>query len=653
MLLGNSFVGLLMTIFAFSGLVFFFENDQPSVFTHKLQVWVAMVSICIARLADAIYWRVNLVSKLYNPRSALMRFSTGLYLTGGIWALYSILFYSTMSTVELAATMVVLAAMAGGAGTVLSPNKKLVGFYSTALLVPMSLCAITDEEGEFFILGVLGLVFWFGIFMSAFRYHKFFISTLHLKARNNSLLEQMKLERSETEKVNQLLIASNEKLDASNATLEAEVERRTADLYRLSNRDPLTNLLNRNGFLKYLNNILDTTRALDNSLALLFIDLDGFKQVNDSLGHKIGDIVLAEIANRLRNYTEENHLGRWGGDEFVAVVPYANVDTAKAVAHAMRSGVTIPIIANDNQITLDATFGIAMFPEHGETAVDLIQQADLTMYDQKRQQRGSIGVFSLALHQEIKREQQLCERLRCAIDNGEFTVFYQPIIDVKTSTLSSVEALLRWKCDNESISPAVFIPLAERSGLMPEIGAWVLNRALIDLSHWHFKQGLAISINVSVSQLLDDSFLKTVDNALKTTQVSPARLHLEITESVFASDKEVVRVKVNELVARGIKVSIDDFGTGYSSLSRLQSMPCDFIKIDRSFVQNSSEESDTIIRATLLMAKEFNCKTIAEGIETEEQKLHLAQLGTDYLQGFYFAKPMNASDLISWYNENY
>lgn len=653
MLLGNSFVGFLMTIFAFSGLVFFFENNEPSVFTHKLQVWVAMVSISVARLVDAIYWRVNLVGKAYNPRPALIRFAAGLYITGGIWALYSILFYSSMTTIELAATMVVLAAMAGGAGTVLSPNKKLVSFYSTALLVPMSLCAVTDDGGEFFILGILGLVFWFGIFTSAFRYNKFFINTLHLKARNNSLVEQMKVERSETEKVNQLLIATNEKLDASNATLEAEVERRTADLYQLSNRDPLTNLLNRNGFLKYLNNLLDTTRALDNSLALLFIDLDGFKQVNDSLGHKIGDIVLAEIASRLRNYTEENHLGRWGGDEFVAVIPYANVDTAKAVAHAMRSGVTVPIIANDNQVTLDATIGIAMFPEHGETAVDLIQQADLTMYDQKREQRGSIGVFSQALHQEIKREQQLCERLRCAIDNSEFTVFYQPIMDVASNTLYSVEALLRWKCDDESISPAVFIPLAERSGLMPEIGAWVLNRALIDLSHWQFKQGLAISVNVSVSQLLDDSFLKTVDNALKTTQISSARLHLEITESVFASDKEVVSVKVNELVARGIKVSIDDFGTGYSSLSRLQSMPCDFIKIDRSFVQNSSEESDTIIRATLLMAKEFGCKTIAEGIETVDQKLHLAQLGTDYLQGFYFAKPMNAGDLISWYNENY
>ncbi|KHT49793.1 diguanylate cyclase [Alteromonas macleodii] len=653
MLIGNSFVGFLMTIFAFSGLVFFFESDSPSTFANKLQIWGVMVCVSLLRLIDALYWRTNLAGKAYNPRPALIRFSTGLYVTGCIWALYSVLFYSSMATVELAATMVVLAAMSGGAGTVLSPNIKLVGFYSTALLVPMSLCALIDASGKFFILGVLGLVFWFGIFASAFRYHRFFISTLHLKAKNNSLMEQMRIERCETVKVNKLLIASNEKLDASNANLEAEVERRTADLYRLSNRDPLTNLLNRNGFLKHLNNLIDTTRALDNSLALLFIDLDGFKQVNDSLGHKVGDIVLAEIANRLRNYTEENHLGRWGGDEFVAVIPYANVDTAKAVAHAMRSGVTIPIIANDNQVTLDATIGIAMFPIHGDSAVDLIQQADLTMYDQKRKQRGSIGVFNETLHNEIKREQRLCERLRLAIENSEFTVFYQPIIDVTTNSLSSVEALLRWNCDGENISPAVFIPLAERSGLMPEIGAWVLNRALIDLSHWQFKPGLAMSINVSVAQLLDDSFFKVLDNALSTTKISPERLYLEITESVFAIDKDLVTKRVSELVARDVKISIDDFGTGYSSLNRLQSMPFNFIKIDRSFIQNSSEESDTIIRATLLMAKEFGCKTIAEGIETEQQRQHLSQLGTDYLQGFYFARPMNANDLISWYNENY
>ncbi len=652
MLIGNSFIGFLMTMFAFSGLLFFFESD-PLVFAQKFQIWILMMSVSIVRLIDAIYWRINLSGTAYYPRPALIRFSIGLYITAIIWGAYSILFYSTMTTIELAATMVVLSAMSGGAGTVLAPSKNLVGFYSSALLIPMSLCAIFDENGEFFVLGILGLIFWFGIFTSAFRYHRFFISTVHLKAKNNKLIEQMKIERNETEKVNKLLTVSNQKLDESNLNLEAKVERRTAELYRLSNRDPLTDLPNRNGFLKYLNDLLDTSRVHENSLAVLFIDLDGFKQVNDSLGHKIGDIVLVEIAKRLRNYTGDNHLGRWGGDEFVAVVPYANIDAAKAVALAMRSGVTIPIIADDNQVTLDATIGIAMYPSHGETAHDLIQHADLTMYDQKRKQRGSVSVFNEALLSEIRQEQKLCERLRTAIVNGEFTVFYQPIINASNQSLSGVEALLRWKCDDEYVSPTVFIPLAERSGLMPEIGEWVLNRALIDLSQWQFNHEISMSVNVSVTQLSDDNFSNVLDRALKTTQVAPEQLHLEITESAFTIDRKLISKRVNELVERKVKISIDDFGTGYSSLSRLQSMPFDFIKIDRSFIQNRTEESDTIIRATILMAKEFGCKTIAEGIETAEHETHVAMLGADYLQGFHFAKPMNANNFISWYNENY
>ena len=653
MLVGNSFVGLIMTLLAFSGLVFFFDNQFEQVNTLKRQFWLAMVVVCSLRFTDSFYWKFSLSHTTYNPSPVFIRFSLGLYVTGTIWALYAITLHPTMGTVELAASMVVLAAMSGGAGTVLSPSIVLVSFYSTALLLPMSICALIDDNKQFFILGVLGFVFWAGIFISAFRYNRFFLQTVQVKANYSMLREQIEHERIATEKVNRLLIETNEKLDASNANLENEVKKRTADIFRLSNRDALTNLLNRNGFLEHLNSLLDTSNTVHKSLAIVFIDLDGFKQVNDSLGHKVGDIVLAEIAARLQKYSEKNHLARWGGDEFLAVIPYATVDTAKAVAHAMRSSVTVPITASDNQITLDATIGIAMYPEHGETAVDLIQQADLTMYDQKRKQRGSVGVFSGALHEEIKREQHLCERLRSAISNGELTVYYQPIIDVKSDKVASVEALLRWQCDDESVSPVIFIPLAEKSGLMPEIGAWVLNRALIDLSHWHFTSHLRLSVNVSIAQLIDDNFLKTLDSALEGCQLDVRRLCLEITESVFANNAELVTNRLIQLKDRNIKVSIDDFGTGYSSLHRLQSVPFDFIKIDRSFVQNTSEESDTIIRATLLMAREFGCKTIAEGIETEAQRQHLAALGTDYLQGFYYAKPMSASNFITWYNENY
>lgn len=649
MLNSNIYVALVMTIITFSGLVFGFANEKQPV---KVALWSVLCVVVVLRLIDTIYWNTRLKGTDYSPAPVQARFALGICATGVIWATYAVLLFDSMSLIEAASTMVIFATMASGAASMLAPNRWLVYAYCTLLLVPISIVAIVSAGDNFMILGILGLVFWVGIFATSSRYHQFFLNTVTIRAQNNTLVEQMRNERQETAKINTILRKTNAQLDDANANLEQQIEQRTADIFRISNRDPLTNLLNRNGFLKHLHNLLDTTKALNNNLALLFIDLDGFKQVNDSLGHKIGDIVLAEIAHRLSQYSEKDQLARWGGDEFVAVIPYATEHTAIAVAHAMRSGVTIPIVALDNQITLDATIGIAIYPNHGSDAMELIQHADLTMYEQKRKQRGTIGVFSESLHDKIKTEQHLCEKLRHAIENGEFSVYYQPIMNSDNQKISSVEALLRWNCDGKNIPPTRFIPLAERTGLMPQIGTWVLNRACIDASQWSFSQPISLSVNVSISQLLDDNFVKALDNVLNTSAIPPASLSLEITESVFANNEEMVVSQIKAIKERGVKISIDDFGTGFSSLSRLQSMPCDFIKIDRSFVQNTSEGNDTIIRATLLIAREFGCKTIAEGIETLEQMHHIKSLGVDYFQGFYYSKPMPTSDFIIWYNKN-
>ena len=649
MLNSNVIVGLIYTMIAFSGLVFGFENDKQET---KILIWITMSIIVVMRTIDVIYWHKKLKTTDYSPAPVRARFACGIIATGLTWALYSVLIYDSMTIIEAASTMVVLAAMSGGASSLLAPSRWLVCIYCSLLLLPISLSAIIDNSNNFIILGILGVVFWFGILTGSSRYHRFFLSTLILKEKNNELVEQMRNEKLETIKINTILRQTNAQLDNTNATLEQEVEKRTADIFQISNRDPLTNLLNRNGFLKHLYNLLGTAKTLNNNLAILFIDLDGFKQVNDSLGHKVGDIVLAEIASRLSQYCEKDHLARWGGDEFVAVIPYATIHTAMAVAHAMRSGVTVPIMALDNQITLDATIGIAIYPEHGTDATELIQHADLTMYDQKRKQRGSIGVFSESLHSKLKVEQHLCEKLRNAVENGELSVHYQPIICAKQQSVTSVEALLRWTCNGENIPPSRFIPLAERTGLMSEIGTWVLHRACIDASQWPLDKPITLSVNVSISQLLNDNFVKVLDNVLTTSSINPTYLSLEITESVYANNAEVVARQIQAIKERGVKISIDDFGTGFSSLSRLQSIPCDYIKIDRSFVQNTSEESDTIMRATMLIAREFGCKTIAEGIETPEQMQHLKHLGVDYLQGFYYSKPMRSNDFVTWYNEN-
>lgn len=650
-LYGNVFTGLIMTMVGFSGLVFGFHSQSTS--SVKFSFWLLMLAVVLVRLGDAFYWLNKLNQKSYAPAAAEYRFAVGSTITATVWASYSLVLYDAMSGIELASTMVVVSAMAGGGASVLAPSRFVAFSYCTLLILPLSIKALVDNQPYFFTLGILGCLFWLAMLATASRANAFFISTATVKTQNSELASNMDAEREETARVNEQLRLSNAKLDEANANLELQIAKRTDDIHRLSNRDPLTSLLNRSGFLRYLDRLIGKAKELRNQVAVLFIDLDGFKQVNDSLGHQVGDKVLEEVAKRLSRFCEPDHLARWGGDEFVIALPYASVDTAMAVAQAARSGITIPIFVSDNQITLDATIGIAMFPEHGMEAQSLIQEADLTMYEQKRLQRGSVGVFSEEIYLALREEQRMSEHLRSAISNGELFLTYQPILRANSQTLYAAEALLRWQRGDKLISPDVFIPLAERTGQMQEIGTWVLHRACIDAAQWQFSEAISVSVNVSVIQLLDDSFVSTLEKVLASSGLAPERLHLEITESVFARNKEKVIAQINAIKQRKVAVSIDDFGTGYSSLSQLQSLKCDYIKIDRSFVQNPEEGSDTIIRATMLIAQEFHCKTIAEGIETEAQATRLTSMGADLLQGYLYARPLTNEHLIRWYQNNH
>ncbi len=654
MLYGNIFTGLIITFVAMTGLAFGFTepDDLASTVSTKKTIWLCMCIALSLRLIDALYWQLSQRGTDYDPKVASIRFSTGAIITTLIWSSYSFLLFEDMSTIELACTMVILSAMAGGAATILAPSKLLVITYCTGLLLPMSLFAILMGTANFALLGYLGIGFWLAMLSTSIKSNHFFRQAVILKAANEELLEQMGQERSEIARINEELIASNSKLDNANATLEEEVLKRTDDIHRLSNRDPLTSLMNRNGFLRHLQNMLKKAQKLDNKLAVLFIDLDGFKQVNDSLGHQVGDKVLEEVSHRLTRFCEADHLARWGGDEFVLLLPYATENTAVAVAQAARSGITIPISVDENTINLDATIGIALYPQHSSNAHELIQEADLTMYEQKRKARGSVGVFSEELYATLRLEQSLRDGLRYAIERNELTLHYQPIMYAGEKRMWAAEALLRWSFDGNNIPPDKFIPLAERTGLIHDIGTWVLHRACIDASQWQFAEPVAVSVNVSVIQLMDDGFIRGLDRVLDSTELAPELLHLEITESVFAEDTAQVLKQVNAIKARKVQISIDDFGTGFSSLGQLHSLQFDHIKIDRAFVQKLEEGSDTIIRATLMIAREFECRTVAEGIETAEDADRLRTMGVDCLQGYYYARPMPVRDLIDWYTSD-
>ncbi len=650
LLYGNVYTSMLMNALAMSFLVFGFSN--PEIYQLKLYFWYATIILITIRLLDNLYWQFYLRGTSYDPLPPHLRFTVGAIASALLWSAYVSVLYHHMGTAEVMTTLVIISAMAGGASTILAPSRLLVAFYCTCLIIPVAVLGITDNRAEFNVLGFLGIGYWVMLLSVALKSSSFFSEAINLKKVNESLISELKMERNEVARANEALRITNEKLDDSNSTLEEEVIKRTDDIHRLSNRDPLTELLNRAGFNRHLASILKTTRELDNSLAVLFVDLDGFKQVNDGLGHQIGDKVLVEVATRLRRFCEPDHLARWGGDEFVMALPYANRETAVAIAQAARSGITIPILVDENQISLDATIGIAIFPEHGDTASLLIQEADVTMYEQKRIQPGTVGVFSAQIYDSIKEEQALREGLRQAISRRELSVVYQPIINSADNSLWAAEALLRWTFRDTPIGPDVFIPIAEKIGLIHEIGDWVLNRACIDAAQWTFGDNVAVSVNVSMLQLLDDNFIGALERALKSSGLAAERLHLEITESVFADNKEKVQMQVDAIKSRNIHISIDDFGTGFSSLSQLQTLNFDHIKIDRAFVQNLEEGSDTIIRATLLIAKEFGYKTVAEGIETLDHADRLTSMGVDCLQGYYYARPLPARDLAKWFEQH-
>ncbi len=537
--------------------------------------------------------------------------------------------------------------MASAAISSLSSSKKLCMIYSTIVIFPLSMIALTGEHTEIAILGALGFWYWLVMLFIAHKNSDIFVNTMRLKHSNSQLVEELQAEKEEISKINDELNRSNEALDHANASLELEVSKRTTDIHRLSNRDPLTNLMNRKGFLRLINKQIHASQQMNNRFALLFIDLDGFKQINDSLGHQIGDGVLAEIAERLTRYSDIQNLGRWGGDEFVMLVPYANTDTAIAVAHATRSSIALPMEVMSNQVSLNATIGIALFPDHATDAQELIQLADLTMYDQKKNKPGSSGVFSEALYTKLQRDITYRDGLRNAIVNNELTLAYQPLVHADDLSVWGFEALLRWTFNGKPVYPDNFIPLAEKTGLIIDIGMWVLHRACIDAEQWASKTH-TVSVNVSVIQLMDDGFVSTLDNVIQSSGIDPSRLHLEITESVFADNKKKIRAQIEAIKLRKVQISIDDFGTGFSSLSQLQSLSFDHIKIDRAFVQGLEEGSDTIIRATLLIAREFDCVTVAEGIESLADANKLKSMGVNLLQGYYFSKPMPNSLLSEW-----
>jgi diguanylate cyclase (GGDEF)-like protein len=640
---------MLATMLTVSVLNFGFLNEQND--QAKMTWWICMLVLVAIRVIDIAEWIFrSSKAELVDGQKGILRFSTGSIITALGWSSYCILFIESMTVVEYATTIMIISSIAGGSPTVLAGSRNLSIIFSTLLMIPLSLVSLLATEQYQNYMGILGFVFYAIMVVSSIKASHFTRDALRLKNQNMQLRHEVTNKGQQVSTVNVELEHATSKLNHINQDLELEVKKRTEKIFQLSNLDSLTGLKNRKAFTQELDNLIEKAVANGTPVALLFIDLDGFKKINDTMGHRVGDLTLIEVATRLAAFSDIERTGRWGGDEFLVALPYSDQLTAMSIASAMMTSISQAINVNGNELYLTASIGIALAPVHSLSAEDLIQLADLTMCEQKQLGQRKPRVFSTDLKGKIEASQMILEGLQHALERKELYLCYQPIQCAKDNTSWAFEALLRWNFNGKFIGPDVFIPLAEKSGLIKEIGAWVLNRACMDAKHWQFNQTAAVSVNVSVIQLMDDGFIRSLDNILRSSGLPPERLHLEVTESTFVDNEKKIRAQLEQIQNRNIHVSIDDFGTGYSSLSQLQTLPVNYVKIDKAFVDNIEGKGEAIIRATLFIARELNCKTVAEGVETKEQAMALSAMGVDYLQGYYFAKPMKNDDLIVWQN---
>jgi len=430
-----------------------------------------------------------------------------------------------------------------------------------------------------------------------------------------------------------------------------ERKQREERIWRQANFDSLTGLPNRSHFNDRLESTIAEARRTHLPLALLFVDLDHFKWVNDTLGHQAGDRLLREAAERMRGgLREEDTVARLSGDEFAILLPsIAHVEHADRVATKLLETLAKPYTINDREVFVSASIGIAVFPDDGADGTQLLRNADAAMYRAKEAGRNHCAYFTPELHQRAEQRLRLGSELRRALLENQFELHFQPIVTA-AGVLVGAEALLRWHHPEDGLRyPDSFIAVAEELGIMPEISAWVLPAAINQLQGWQTRLGYTgyITVNLSSVELRSQAHLRTLLHTLEASELIPGSLILEITETSLLSDDESVIGFLNSARALGVKIALDDFGTGYSSLSYLKRFPFDIIKIDRQFVCGAPEHDGdaALIEAVVALARRLGVKTVAEGVETNAQHAYLAGIDCAQLQGYLIDRPLAAATM--------
>tara|TARA_R110001599_G_scaffold220223_1_gene418567 strand:- start:11 stop:1675 length:1665 start_codon:yes stop_codon:yes gene_type:complete len=427
-----------------------------------------------------------------------------------------------------------------------------------------------------------------------------------------------------------------------------------------ANFDMLTNLPNRRHIEHHLNNEISNQEHSSklSKLAILFIDLDGFKEVNDSLGHSMGDRILLDSATRLKGLVAEydGYVARFGGDEFIASFRCQSREDAELVAEKTILAFKENFTLNDSQLQLGCSIGVVLYPEHGENTEDLIRRADTAMYKAKEAGRNTFAFFDQSMMHNIVLHNTIKSKLKDAIAKDQFTLHFQPLINLKDMTIIGFEALIRWYDEDlGNVRPDLFIPVAEKAGIVFEIDVWVFEKAIAQVQKWReqLQQDFIVAINFSPTNFHHRSLLDWAHNHDVFKQTL-SWVELEVTERLMLDDDPIVMRGIKELLKSGLKFSMDDFGTGYSSLGYIKKFShiLSKIKIDRLFVSEimNSPSDQALVKSIITLADSLKIEVLAEGIETKEQEISLTGLGCDYAQGFFYSKPLPIEDIPEFVN---
>jgi diguanylate cyclase (GGDEF)-like protein len=440
-------------------------------------------------------------------------------------------------------------------------------------------------------------------------------------------------------------------------TMQQDIALREARIMDLAYRDPLTGLPNRTLFRDRLAQALDRARAGHAPIAVLVLDLDHFRYVNDALGHPVGDVLLCEVADRLRALVDGDGdvLARLGGDEFAVLLAGADGDEAQRVAHALLAAFDAPMTPSGQIVDARASLGIALHPAHGSEAETLLRHADVAMYAAKRAGGGS-AVFDEAQAPRGRERLSLMSDLRTAVDDGQLALVYQPKLALLGAVGPHVEALVRWRHPTRGlVAPAEFIPFAEQTGFIRAITQWVMTHAIAQCAAWH-AEGLPVqvSINLSARDVMDVQLPDRVGALLAKHGCAARRISFEITESALLDDTGHAVANLERLHALGCAIAIDDFGTGYSSLAYLRRLPLNELKIDKAFVQGMARDADdeAIVRWTIALAHDMRLRVVAEGVEDDVTLARLCALGCDMAQGYLLSRPVDALQAAAWWRES-